>query len=148
MKVNWEKPGYVGLASAQCWNVIRFCPIKPFSFIKIVKTKMQALHILNNTLLLFLKKPAGQVFVKSYLLFWPAFIWQMFLEKKNSAGCLRNNKLTDENFLFQRQFLVKLKCSVFSLVTFFRRQPAEFFYSKIICQMKAGQYNKYDITNA
>jgi hypothetical protein len=29
----------------------------------------------------------------------------------------------------------------------FRRQPAEFFFSKKICQMKAGQNNKYDITN-
>ena len=30
----------------------------------------------------------------------------------------------------------------------FRRQPAEFFFSKKICQMKAGQNNKYDITKA
>ena len=29
-----------------------------------------------------------QVFLISYLLFWPALIRQIFLEKKNSAGCL------------------------------------------------------------
>jgi hypothetical protein len=30
----------------------------------------------------------------------------------------------------------------------FRRQPDEFFSSEKMCQMKAGQNNKYDITKA
>ena len=33
-----------------------------------------------------------EVFLMSYLLFWPAFIWQIFLEKKNSAGSLLKTK--------------------------------------------------------
>ena len=53
------------------------------------------------------------------LLFWPAYIWRIFLEKKNGNGCF-----------------------------VFRWQCAEFFFSKIIRQMKAGQNNKYDITKA
>ena len=31
------------------------------------------------------------------------------------------------------------------IATFFRRQRPEFFFSKIIRQMKAGQNNKYDV---
>ena len=53
------------------------------------------------------------------LLFWPAYIWRIFLEKKNANGCF-----------------------------VFRWQCAEFFFSKIIRQMKAGQNNKYDITDS
>jgi hypothetical protein len=30
----------------------------------------------------------------------------------------------------------------------FRRQPAEFFISKIFCQPQAGQNNKYDIAKS
>ena len=41
---------------------------------------------------------------------------------------------------------MSLKISISLFV--FRRQPAEFFFSKKICQMKAGQNNKYDITKA
>ena len=50
------------------------------------------------------------------MLFWPAFIWWIFLEKKNSAGCLLRTKWRRKNLHFQRHtnFLVKLHCSVFS----------------------------------
>ena len=53
------------------------------------------------------------------LLFWPAYIWRIFLEKKNADGCF-----------------------------VFRWQCAEFFSSKLMRQMKVGQNNKYDITKA
>ena len=39
------------------------------------------------------------------------------------------------HFQRHKSLLVKLQCSVFS--------SAEFFFSKIICQIKAGQNNKY-----
>ena len=44
-------------------------------------------------------KPAqdlSNVFVRTYLWFWPAFIWRFFLAKKNSAGCLLKNKVANE----------------------------------------------------
>ena len=53
------------------------------------------------------------------LLFWPAYIWRIFLEKKNADGCF-----------------------------VFRWQCTEFLFSKVIRQMKTGQNNKYDITKA
>ena len=44
---------------------------------------------------------------------------------------------------------VKLQCSVLSISHFvLRRQCAEFFLTKKICQIKAGQNNKYDITRS
>ena len=55
------------------------------------------------------------------------------------------NKVANENLHIQRHtnLLVKLQCSVPSLATFFRRQCAEFLFSKTNRQMKAGQNNKY-----
>ena len=42
----------------------------------------------------------------------------------------------------------KFSCQIEMFSHFiFRRQPAEFFFSKQIRQMKAGQNHKYDITN-
>ena len=40
--MNWEKPGYVGLASAPCCNVVRFRPKKHFhqSQNSIIKTRI------------------------------------------------------------------------------------------------------------
>ena len=58
------------------------------------------------------------------------------------------NKVAEENFHFQRHtnFLVKtLQSSVFLISHFFRRQPAERFFSNKIHQMKAGKNNKYCI---
>ena len=44
-----------------------------------------------------------QVFVILYLLFWPAFNWRIFLEKKNSAVCLLKTKWQIyERLYFQR----------------------------------------------
>ena len=58
-----------------------------------------------------------------------------FLEKKNSADWLLK-KGADENLHFQRHthFFVNLQCLVLELLFLkyfvFRRQPAEFFFSK------------------
>ena len=64
-----------------------------------------------------------KVLIISYLLLWPAFIWQFFWKEK-SGWLPSKNKVADENVYFQRHtnFLVKLQCSVFSSATFFRSQ--------------------------
>ena len=66
-----------------------------------------------------------QVFVIS-LLFWPAFNWWFFLEKKNSTGCLVKTKCWWQNWSLQ--FDEKSSHFVFG------RQPADFSSPKI-CQM-------------
>ena len=46
-------------------------------------------------------------------------------------------------------YVVPLKDQLFLISHFvFRRQPAEFLFSKKNVHMKAGQKNKYDITKA
>ena len=82
----------------------------------------------------------SEIFVISYLLLWPAFIWQI-LEKMNFSWLPSKNKVADENLQFQRHtnFLVKLQCSFF-------HQPAEYFFSKKTCVMKAGWNKTYYVT--
>ena len=48
------------------------------------------------------------------------------------------------NIVIWQTICVPLKCIISHFV--FRRQPADFFFSERICQMKAGQNNKYDGT--
>ena len=80
-----------------------------------------------------------KIFVISYLLFLPALIWQKKIEKKNSAGCQQQKDWW--KFSFSEAY----KCSVVFINHFvFRRQCADFFFSQKMCQMKAGQNNKYD----
>jgi hypothetical protein len=59
------------------------------------------------------------------------------------------NKVADENLHFQRHTNISNQITMFSFFIcqyVFRRQPAEFFFSQNIPQMKAGQNNKYDTT--
>ena len=42
----------------------------------------------------------AKVFVIFHLLFWPAFIWQNFLKKKNLVRCLLKNKVAKGPFLY------------------------------------------------
>ena len=72
-----------------------------------------------------------------------------FLENRNSAGCLKLQLLM-EICIFQRQtnFLVKLQRSVFflSATLFLESSQLNFFFLQKICQPKAVQNDKYDIT--
>ena len=98
-----------------------------------------------------------QVFVISYLLFWPVFIWWIFWKRKiqlkpgqNKKGqktvqldifsallilwrfyLPSKNKEADENLQFQRHtnYLIKLKCSVFSSATLFLEGSHLIFYN-------------------
>ena len=82
-----------------------------------------------------------QIFTRSaYLLFWPTFNRQVFLEKKNSAGCLLKTK-----WLMQ-----KLNIAIWreNLCSSENDQQAKIFFSKKLRQMKAGQNNKYDIAKS
>ena len=47
---------------------------------------------------------------------------------------------------FDKKIGLPLKMQIFTNHFVFRRQPTDFFFSKKMCQMKAGQNNKYDIT--
>ena len=48
---------------------------------------------------------------------------------------------------FDKKIGLPLKMQIFTNHFVFRRQPTEFFYlQKKMCQMKADQNNKYDIT--
>ena len=58
-------------------------------------------------------------------------VWRFFLEKKNSACCLLKTKWLMKNYTLQFDEKICV--------------PAEFFFSKKIRQMKAGQNNKYDM---
>jgi hypothetical protein len=67
---------------------------------------------------------------------------------EKSAGCLLKTKWLMKNCIseankFTRQIIM---ISFFISHFVFRRQPAEFFFSKKIRQMKAGLNNRYDIT--
>ena len=86
-----------------------------------------------------IRKPAQDLmsfYTISYLLFWPASIWRIFLEKKHSAGCLLKTKWQMKICEFSRQITMLI---YFISQFVFRRQPAESFFSNKIRQMKAGQ---------
>ena len=76
-----------------------------------------------------------QGFLMSYLLLWPALIRQKNLEKKNSTGCLLKTNCSDKKFAFSRAHKLSHQITIHSVF----HQPAEFFFSKKICQMKACQ---------
>jgi hypothetical protein len=59
-----------------------------------------------------------EIFVISYLLFWPALILRFFLEKKNSAGCLLKTKWLMKICIYRGAhfFFVKLQCLVLELL--------------------------------
>ena len=60
-----------------------------------------------------------------------------FLEKKNSAGCLLN-KLADKKIAFSKAHKLSYQITIFSFSS-----ASRIFFSKKICQIKAGQNNKY-----
>jgi hypothetical protein len=68
-----------------------------------------------------------------------------FLGEEKLSRLPSKNQVAVENLHFQRHtnFLIKLQCSVlknlFISYFVFRRQPAEFFLSQKIYQIKAGQ---------
>ena len=77
---------------------------------------------------------------------WPAFIWRIFLEKKNSADCILKQSgwwkfAFSEAHKFSRQIVMFSLELPFISYSVFRRQLVEFFFSKKFHQMKAGQYN-------
>jgi hypothetical protein len=68
-------------------------------------------------------------------------------EKFSSLPCKKN--VADENLHIERltKFLVKLQCSIFlSPFLFLKGGLMNFFFSKTISLMKAGQNEKHDIT--
>ena len=87
-----------------------------------------------------------KVFVISYLLFWPAFIWHFFLEKKNSAlHFLLKTKWRMKICIFggTQIFLLNYNVQFFITHFVFRRQYPEFFFSK----KKFVKWKQVKITN-
>ena len=84
-----------------------------------------------------------QVLLISYLLFWPPLIWQIFLEKKKSAGCLLKTKWQMKKQ--KKKICVPVKMQTFICHFVFRRQPAEFLFSKKNCLIKAGQIKNIEV---
>ena len=81
---------------------------------------------------------------------WPAFIWRFFLENKKSAGCLLKTKWQMKICIFTGiQIFSSIIIMFFFFISHFVfiRQQAELFFPPKICQMRAGQNNKYEITN-
>jgi hypothetical protein len=72
------------------------------------------------------------------------------LEKKNSAGCLLKPKWLMKIYIFRGTQIFSANYNVLELLFIsnfvFRRQPAEFFFSKKNRQMKADHY-KIHLTN-
>ena len=74
-------------------------------------------------------------------------MWQIFSEKKNSAGYLVKRHWW--KFAYSEAHKISRQITMFNFfISHFvcERQPAEFFFSKTITEMKAGQNEKHDIT--
>ena len=69
------------------WNILKYSRFNPDGiYLATLKYRVQNFNInLHKTWSLC-------NIIHKYLLFWPAFIWQIFLEKKNSAQCLLKPK--------------------------------------------------------
>ena len=72
-----------------------------------------------------------KVFVTSLLLFWSAFIWHIFLEKKNLAGFLLISKWLMKICIFRdtQFFLSNYNVQFFHQPLCFYKEPAEVFSS-------------------
>ena len=92
-----------------------------------------------------------EVFLTSYLLCWPAFIWRSICKEAKFSCSTSKNKVADENLHIQRHtiFLVKLQCSVLFISHFVLGSAAlAFSYSIFLSNESTGQNNKFDITKA
>ena len=97
-------------------------------------------QIITTTLLLLATPDFKQTcrpgaFVISYLLFWPAFIWRIFFGEENFRWLLSKKQSGWWKFALLDQLL-------FISHFVFRRQPAEFFFSKKCVKWKQFKVTK------